>query len=198
MGVRCICTWDGHEIDLLAGESFQGHSEDDRLPCSGLAHHGSDSVAGGRVAASRCSDFTARMRLNPYTRQFDFGDALFSAGVPHFHIRGGYVWEPVTPYYYYATDYRTYSPPSLYFERVSELSGGFSADYAGWHLSGFTRRSLSRAQFVTLGGDTGYSNDCFGIDFMYFKQYTSIGGEQRNSTYLVTVSLKTLGSFGLK
>nr|WP_230975408.1 LPS assembly protein LptD [Acetobacter garciniae] len=198
VGIHGNWTWDGHEIDLLAGESFQEHIEHDRLPYSGLDHHASDIVAGGRVAPNQYFDFTARMRLNPYTHQFDFGDALFSAGLPHFHVRGGYVWEPVTPYYYYATNYRSYSPPSLYFERVNELSGGFSADYSGWHLSGFTRRSLSRKEFVTLGGDAGFNNDCFGIDFMYFKQYTSIGGEQRNSTYLVTVSLKTLGSFGLK
>ncbi len=198
IGVHANWTWDGHEIDLLAGESFQEHIEHDRLPYSGLEHHASDIVARARVAPNEYFDFNARMRLDPYTGKFNFGDALFSAGVPHFRIRGGYVYEPVTPYYYYATNYRSYNPNQLYTVRTNEISGGFSSDWDNWHLSGFARRSLSRHEFVSLGGDIGYTNDCFGLDFMYLKQYTTIGGQQRNSTFLFTLSLKTLGSFGLK
>ncbi|GAN62971.1 organic solvent tolerance protein [Acetobacter indonesiensis NRIC 0313] len=198
VGIHANWTWDGHEVDLLAGESFQEHITHDRIPYSGLDHHASDVVMRARVSPNQYFDFNARMRLDPYTTKVNFGDALFSAGVPHFRIRGGYIYEPVTPYYYYATNYRDYSPPSIYYVKTSELSGGFSTDWANWHLSGFARRSLSRKEFVSLGGDIGYNNDCFGIDFMYLKQYTSIGGQQRNSTYLFTVSLKTLGAFGLK
>ncbi|WP_246856539.1 LPS-assembly protein LptD [Acetobacter vaccinii] len=198
VGVHANWTWNGHVVDLLAGESFQEHIEHDRLPYSGLDHHISDLVARARVSPNQYLDFTARMRLDPHTTTVNFADALFSAGIPHVHIRGGYIWEPVTPYYYYATDYLYGSPPNLYIERTSELSGGASFDWDNWRVSGFTRRSLSRNSFVTVGGDLGYNNDCFGIDFMYLKQYTSVGGQQRNSTYLVTVSLKTLGVFGLK
>ncbi len=198
VGVHANWTWDGHIVDLLAGESFQEHITHDMLPYSGLDHHASDVVARAQVMPSQFFDFTARMRLDPHTTKFNFADALFSAGVPHFRIRGGYVYEPVTPYYYFATNYRAYSPNQLYTERVSELSGGVSTDWRNWHASGFARRSLSRKEFVSLGGDLGYNNDCFGIDFMYLKQYTMIGGQQRNSTYLVTISLKTLGAFGLK
>ncbi len=198
VGIHANWTWDGHEVDLLAGESFQEHITHDRIPYSGLDHHASDLVMRARVSPNQYFDFNARMRLDPYTTKVNFGDALFSAGVPHFRIRGGYVYEPVTPYYYYATNYRDSNPPALYYVKTSELSGGFSTDWENWHLSGFARRSLSRKEFVSLGGDIGYNNDCFGIDFMYLKQYTSIGGQQRNSTYLFTVSLKTLGAFGLK
>ncbi|BBC78883.1 organic solvent tolerance protein [Acetobacter orientalis] len=86
----------------------------------------------------------------------------------------------------------------LYSQKTNELSGGVSSDWDNWHVSAFARRSLSRKEFVSLGGDLGYNNDCFGIDVMYLKQYTTIGGQQRNSSVLFTVSLKTLGSFGLK
>mgnify|MGYP003362111069 FL=1 len=198
VGIHANWTWDGHVVDLLAGESFQQHITHDMLPYSGLDHHASDVVARARVIPSQYFDFTARMRLDPHNTKINFGDALFSAGVPHFRIRGGYVYEPVTPYYYFATNYRAYSPNQLYTTQTSELSGGASVDWRNWHASGFARRSLSRKNFVSLGGDLGYDNDCFGIDFMYLKQYTTIGGQQRNSTYLVTVSLKTLGAFGLK
>ncbi len=198
VGIHANWTWDGHVVDLLAGESFQEHITRDRLPNSGLDHHASDIVARARFIPTQYFDFTARMRLDPHTTKINFGDALFSAGVPHFHIRGGYVYEPVTPYYYFATNYRAYSPTQLYTQQTSELSGGGSVDWRNWYASAFSRRSLSRKTFVSVGGDVGYSNDCFGIDIMYLKQYTYVGGQQRNSTYLVTVSLKTLGAFGLK
>lgn len=198
VGVHANWTWDGHEVDLLAGESFQEHITHDRQPYSGLDHHASDVVMRARVSPNQYFDFTARMRLDPHTSKINFGDALFSAGVPHFRIRGGYVFEPVTPYYYYVNDYRSSNPTQLYYERVNELSGGVSTNWANWYMSGFARRSLSRKQFVSLGGNIGYTNDCFGLDLMYLKQYTTIGGQQRNSTFLFTVSLKTLGSFGLK
>ena len=198
VGLHANWTWDGHEVDLLGGESFQEHINHDRLPYSGLEHHASDIVMRARVVPNQYFDFNGRMRLDPYTKHVNFGDALFSVGVPHFRVRGGYVYEPVTPYYYYATDYRSSGPSSLYYVKTNELSGGFSSDWGAWHLSAFARRSLSRKEFVSLGGDLGYSNDCFGIDVLYMKQYTTIGGQQRNSTVLFTVSLKTLGSFGLK
>ncbi|WP_372360318.1 LPS-assembly protein LptD [Acetobacter orientalis] len=198
VGVHANWTWDGHEVDLLAGESFQEHITHDRLPYSGLDHAASDIVMRGRVSPNQYFNFTARMRLDPYTTKVNFGDALFSAGVRHFRIRGGYVYEPVTPYYYYVSNYRSNGPVPLYSQKTNELSGGVSSDWDNWHVSAFARRSLSRKEFVSLGGDLGYNNDCFGIDVMYLKQYTTIGGQQRNSSVLFTVSLKTLGSFGLK
>ncbi|MFT8656236.1 MAG: LPS assembly protein LptD [Acetobacter papayae] len=198
VGVHANWTWNGHEVDLLAGQSFQEHVEHDRLPYSGLDHHVSDVVARARVAPSEYFSFTSRMRYNPYSSQVDFGDALFNVNVPHLRLNGGYIWEPITPYYYYATDYRTNNLNKLYTTRTSEISGGVSVYWSNWHASIFSRRSLSRQQFVTNGVTAGYGNDCFGIDFMYLKQYTSIGGVQRYSTYLVTLSLKSLGSFGVK
>lgn len=129
-----------------------------------------------RVAPSEYFSFTSRMRYNPYSSQVDFGDALFNVNVPHLRLNGGYIWEPITPYYYYATDYRTNNLNKLYTTRTSEISGGVSVYWSNWHASIFSRRSLSRQQFVTNGVTAGYGNDCFGIDFMYLKQYTSIGG----------------------
>lgn len=98
-------------------------------------------MARARVIPSQYFDFTARMRLDPHKTKINFGDALFSAGVPHFRIRGGYIYEPVTPYYYFATNYRAYSPNQLYTTQTSELSGGVSVDWQNWHASGFSRRS---------------------------------------------------------
>ncbi len=197
VGIHANWSWNGHVIDLLAGNSFQEHIEHNRLPYSGLNHHISDFIARARVSPNQYFDFTARTRLSPYTAAVHFADALFSAGLPHFRVRGGYIYEPVTPYYYYATQtYPIASPYNLYLKPTNELSGGFTSDFGHWHLSAFTRRRLSEHAFTTIGGVIGYNNDCFGINFMYLKQYSYIGGERRNASYYITFSLKTLGSFG--
>ena len=199
IGVHANWTWKGHVIDILAGNSFQEHIQHNRLPYSGLSHHISDFVARARVTPNQYIDFTARTRLSPYTGAVHFADALFSAGVPHFHLRGGYIYQPVTPYYYYATNtYPIGSPYNLYLQPTNELSGGVAVDWDHWHVSAFTRRRLSEESFTTIGGNFGYNNDCFGINFMYLKQYSYIGGQRRNASYFITISLKTLGSFGRK
>ncbi|MBB2197537.1 LPS-assembly protein LptD [Gluconacetobacter sp. 1c LMG 22058] len=196
-GVHANWTWDGHEIDTLVGESVQEHITRNRIPYSGLSHHLSDVVARARIAPNRYVDFTGRTRVDPYAGRIDFGDALFSTGVEHFRVTGGYVYEPVTPYYYYATNLQTSGPPSAYYVRTNELTLGASTSWSGYSLSGFVRRSLSRKEFVSMGGNAGYQNDCFAFNVMYIKQYTSIGGEQRNSTIMFTLTFKTIGAFGI-
>ncbi|MBB2200270.1 LPS-assembly protein LptD [Gluconacetobacter tumulisoli] len=196
-GVHGNWTWNGHEIDTLVGESIQEHIEHDRIPYSGLNHHLSDVVARARIAPNRFIDVTGRMRIDPYAKRIDFGDGLISTGVDHFRITGGYVYEPVTPYYYYATNIQTGSPPAAYDARMNELTLGASTNWQHYHLSGFVRRSLAREQFVAMGGNAGYQNDCFAFNIMYIKQYTSIGGQQRNSTIMFTLTFKTIGSFGI-
>lgn len=198
VGIHGNWTWNGHVVDVLVGESFQEHIQKDRIPYSGLNHHLSDVVGRARIEPTQYFSVTGRARVDPKTGRVNFGDALFSLHGPHFGINGGYLYEPVTPYYYYVNDYRQGNPPSVYYQRTSEISGGVSTTWANWHTSGFARRSLSRKEFVSLGGDVGYQNDCLGLDVMYIKQYTRIGGQSRHSTVLFTLSLKTIGAFGIK
>ncbi|WP_415526115.1 LPS-assembly protein LptD [Gluconobacter sp.] len=197
VGIHQNWSWNGHAIDMLVGESFQEHIDHNRLPYSGLEHHLSDPVARLRVSPNQYVDVTARGRFNPWTHQFDYGEGLISTGVPMFRLTGGYVYAPVTPYYYYATNFREYGPNAPYMIKTSEVTGGFSTHWRNYHASGFFRRSLSRKQFVANGGTIGYSNDCFGLDIMYIKQYTRIGGEQRNETVLFNFTFKTIGTFGI-
>ncbi|MDG6093815.1 LPS assembly protein LptD [Acetobacter sp. AN02] len=203
VGVHGSWVWNGHEVDVLVGQSYQQHIQRNMVPYSGLNHRISDVVGRIRAVPNRFFQFTARGRISPYTGKFNFGDALFSAGVSHFRINGGYVYGPTTPYYYYAEygrnqNYRNSGPPVAYYEKTNEITGGASTYWRNWHASGFARRSLSRKEFVSLGGSVGFQNDCFGLDFMYIKQYTMIGGQSRNSSFLVTFTLKSIGSFGVK
>ncbi|WP_408887806.1 LPS-assembly protein LptD [Novacetimonas hansenii] len=197
VGLHSNWTWDGHQVDVLVGESFQEHVEHDRIPYSGLSHHLSDVVMGARVVPNHFFDFDGKMRLDPYAGRVDFADALGSAGFKYFRVNGGYIYEPVTPYYYYANNPYTSTPPSIYYKPISELTFGASTTWDNWHLAGYIRRSLARQQSVSVGGDAGYQNDCFGIDVMYLKQYTTIGGQQSNSTVMFSLTFKTIGSFGM-
>jgi len=198
VGIHNSWTWNGHEIDTLVGESFQEHIDHNRLPNSGLDHHLSDVVGRIRFVPNDFINLTLRGRMDPTTGKIDMGDGLISAGVPHLHVFGGYVYQPETPYYYYVNNLRHAPPPSVYFQKTNEVTAGVSTNWREYHVSGYARRSLARKEFVALGADLGYSNDCFGIDFLYLKQYTSIGGQQRNSTFLFNLTFKTIGSFGVK
>jgi|GEM_PF-431145 len=190
-------SWNGHSIDIMGGESVQEHIQHNRIPYSGLNHHLSDPVARARISASQYFDVTARGRYDPWHGRVDFGEGLASAGTQLFRVNAGYVYEPVTPYYYYATNYRVGGPTSVYYTPVNEITTGFSSRWRNYHVSAYVRRSLSRKQFVAMGGDIGYSNDCFGLDILGIKQYTTIGGQQRNTTILLNFTFKTIGTFGI-
>lgn len=197
IGVHQNWSWNGHSIDMLVGESIQEHVTHDRPAYSGLDHHLSDPVGRLRVTPSQYFDATVRGRYNPWRGQFDYGESLLSAGVPQFRLMGGYIYAPVTPYYYYNTDMRAGQANPPYLMRTSEITGGFTARWRNYHLSAYTRRSFTRKEFVANGGDVGYANDCFGLDVIYMRQYTFIGGRARYSTVLFNFFFKTIGTFGI-
>ncbi|CAI9121373.1 LPS assembly protein LptD [Acetobacteraceae bacterium LMG 32668] len=193
VGIHSNWIWNGHVVDLLVGESLQEHITRNMPAYSGLDHHVSDPVGRIRISPSRFVDLTARGRYNPWKNRMDYGEGLISTGTELFHVNGGYVYEPVTPYYYYARS----TPPDVYYKPISELSAGISSRWHEYHVSVFGRRALKRKEFVSLGGDLGYNNDCFGLDIFVIKQYTSIGGQQRNTTVLFNFTFKTIGTFGI-
>lgn len=198
IGIHQNWSWNGRSIDMLVGESFQQHITHNRPAYSGLDHHLSDPVGRITFTPNQYVDVTARGRFNPWRKKFDYGEALFSVGIPQFRITGGYVYGPTTPYYYYYTNYRNNGINNdPYNDQTSEITGGVSTRWRQYHLSAYTRRSFSRKQFVATGGDIGYSNDCFGMDVIYIRQYTYIGGQRRNSTVLFNFSFKTIGNFGI-
>ncbi|TPW34952.1 LPS assembly protein LptD [Oecophyllibacter saccharovorans] len=197
VGIHQNWTWNGRSIDMLIGESFQQHITHSMPAYSGLEHHISDPVGRIRLSPSRYFDATVRGRFNPWRKKFDYGESLFSVGDSHFRLLGGYVYAPITPYYYYYTDFNTHAPNLPYLSPTNELTGGFTANWGHYHLSAYTRRAMSRKQFVANGGDVGYSNDCFGLDLIYMRQYTFIGGQRRHDTVLFNFFFKTIGTIGI-
>ncbi|QDH16416.1 LPS-assembly protein LptD [Swingsia samuiensis] len=198
IGIHQNWSWNGHSIDMLFGESIQQHITHNRIPFSGLDHHLSDPIGRIRFNPNRYLDVTARGRYNPWRKRFDYGEGVIGAGVPLFHVTGGYIYEPVTPYYYYSGNYRPNIPSwNPYWKEISELTAGFSTQWRNYHASAFIRRSLSRKEQVATGGTIGYSNDCFGLDLIVIDQNTRIGGQRRYSTVLMNFTFKTIGTFGI-
>lgn len=212
-------TWRGHIVDMLIGESVQAkvhHRMDEQLPVNdGLnGHHLSDPVGRITFSPNRYVDVTARGRFNPWRKKFDYAEGLVNLGVPAFKINGGYIYEPTNPYYYYAGGREgsgmaglgraaclargeMNSAGTCYSAHTNEVSAGFTAKWRAYHLSGFMRRNLETGRFVSTGGEAGYANDCFGLNLIWMKQYTYIGGQRRNNTFLLNFYLKTIGTFGM-
>ncbi|MDI2112369.1 LPS-assembly protein LptD [Commensalibacter nepenthis] len=198
VGIHGNWAWNGKQVDFLVGQSYQEHVTKNLPRNSGVNRHMSDVIARLRFAPTQYFATTARTRIDPYSGDITYGEGIFNAGFKHFGINGGYIYEPITPYYYYfGNPFTAQGPSSLYDRKTSELTLGASTDWEHWHASAFGRRSLSRKQNVSIGGNAGYRNDCFSMDVIYLKQYTMINGDQNSDTVLFMLTFKTLGTFGI-
>ena len=198
VGLHGNWSFDGHQIDALVGESYQEHVDQNQLPDSGLSTHASDIVSRLSVAPTPWLDFTFRDRLDHETGQTHFADALASAGVPLFSVSGGYIYTSRSYYYYYNQNPYTLGPASSFFVPTNEATLGLSSTYKGYHIGAYGRRDLATNQFVAIGGDVSYTNDCFIFDVALNKRYTSINGDSGDTSILFTVTFKTLGTFPIK
>ncbi|CAK7192032.1 LPS-assembly protein LptD [Commensalibacter sp. Nvir] len=197
VGIHGNWAWNGHQIDFLVGQSYQEHLPINMPKYSGLNHHMSDVVSRLRLSPTQWFSTTGRARIDPYSGSVNFGEGVFNAGFRHFGFNGGYVYQPITPYYYFNNSINSQGLSSEYLTKVSEISYGASTDWDHWHASVFGRRSISRKENVALGGSLGYRNECFSLDTIYFKQYTMINGEENSDTLLFMLTFKTLGTFGI-
>lgn len=203
VGLHQNWSWNGRSVDVLIGESFIQHPNRGGpayMRYSGVNHTFSDPVGRIQMTPSRFVDVTARGRFNPYSKHFDYGEGLVSAGIPIFRVMAGYVYEPRTPYYYYYTprtnrmDQSRVNNPFL--GKVSELTGGVTGRWKEYSFAYYTRRSIARKQFVANGGTVGYSNECFTLNVYASRQNTYIGGRRPNVTVGFSVTFNSLGTFG--
>ena len=189
-------TFGGHQIDALVGESYQEHIDQNQLPNSGLATHASDIVSRLSFTPARWLDFTVRDRLDHDTGQTRFADGLVTAGVPLLTVTGGYIYNSRSYYYYYSSNpFTTAGPPAAFLVPTNEGTLGVSSTWKQFRISGYGRRDLATNQFVALGGDVSYTNDCFIFDVSFNRRYTTINGDSGDSSILFTLTFKTLGTF---
>ena len=195
VGLHGNWSFDGKQIDALVGQSYQEHIDRNQLPDSGLSTHASDIVSRITFTPTRWLDVTARDRLDHETGQTRFADGLITAGVPLFTLTGGYVYNSRSYYYYYNQNPYTLGPVAAFYVPTNEATLGASSTWRSWRVSGYGRRDLATNQFVALGGNVAYTNDCFIFDVSLNRRYTTINGDSGDTSILFTLTFKTLGTF---
>lgn len=195
VGLHGNWTFGGRQIDALVGQSYQEHIDHNQIPNSGLDTHVSDIVSRLSFSPVRWLDFTVRDRMDHNTGQTHFADGLVSAGVPLFTVTGGYIYNSKSYYYYYNNNPYTSAPAAAYYVPENEGTLGVSSTWKNYRISAYGQRDLATNRFVALGGDVGYSNDCFIFDVSFNRRYTNINGDTGDTTILFTLTFKTIGTF---
>ena len=184
------------QLDALVGESFRQHVDHDLLPLTGLENHASDLVARATYTPAGWLDVTGRTRVNPHNGDVTFADGLFSAGTTLLRFNAGYIYDQRNPYTLY--DALAYTPtlPAAYFVPRSEVEVGLNSRRGPYRFSGFARRDIKNNQMIAVGARGTYENECLIFDANFFRRYTSILGDNGDTTILFTVTFKTIGAIG--
>ena len=194
-GLHANWSWGSKQIDALVGQSYQEHIDYNQVPDSGLLTHASDLVGRVTFVPARWLDFTARGRFDHDSGQTRFADGLTSFGTDLFRVSAGYIYNSHDIYYYYDTNIRTQKPLLLYFQPTNEATLGFSSRFKQYRVSSFLRRDLATNRFVAIGADGAFENDCFIFDVSYVRRYTTLNGDNGDTSILFTITFKTIGAF---
>ena len=186
--------------------------------------HLSDIVGRVNLSLSPLADFTARTRVNHDNGDITFADAITSFGVPIAHFNFGYIYSADNPYLLYlnnfnlgdtitfltpsvpvsgqpatytATPYLVKGLPADYFTPRQEVTAAFSTHFSQYTFNVNARRDVQTGQLVSAGGDAKWENECIIFDIFANRRFTSIGGDNGDTTVLFTITLKSIGGFGV-
>jgi LPS-assembly protein len=166
--------------------------------------HLSDIVARAQLVPNKWINFTARARVDHQTGDLRFADVVSDFGNGPVRFNLGYLYDSANPYLLYDSD--PYVPGYLattnnvntgYYTPRNEVSGGVSLKYGHFKLTGDARRDLATGQMDSVGGHVNYEDECTIFDIFVYRRYTSINGDSGNTTILFTITLKTVGQFGI-
>ena len=187
----------GTTFDGLLGQSYRTNKDNLFPEASGLHDQVSDVVA--RVSYSPASwlNLTYRTRLDHHNLATRMADALATVGVPKFSVSGGYIYTTYNPYTLFDQPLPPPTSSAFYVPR-NEISLGASSNWGKWRFSGWMRRSLQTNQMVGVGSDAVYEDECYIMDFRFYRRYTSYNGDHGSTTLLLQLTFKTIGQFGFK
>ena len=80
----------------------------------------------------------------------------------------------------------------------NEVSAGVSSHFGRYTVSAGARRDLETGQMVSAQGEFKYEDECTIFDFLLSRRYTSINGDNGNTTILFTLTLKNSGPVQLQ
>ncbi len=206
----------GQKLEGLVGASYQEHIDHDLYPqfqpYNGFetGNHLSDIVARLNYVPNRLVDFTARTRVNHDNGDITFADATTHFGVPVAHFDLGYNYSANNPYFLYLNDFNLGNTvsvfntrllikgvPADYFIPRQEVTAGFSSHFRQYTLNVSARRDLQTGQLVGAGGDIKWENECLIFDLFANRRFTSIAGDNGDTTIVFNITLKSIGGFGV-
>jgi len=144
-------------------------------------------VARASFALTTWFNLTYRTPLDHKTFATRMADALATFGVQKFAVSTGHILHGQPP-----------PAGSPYYTPRSEVTVAVSSNWG--KLSDYrlgARRNIQLSQMVAVGGDP-YEDECYILDFQFYKRYTLFNGDYDATTVLVQMTLKAVGQFGSK
>ncbi len=115
--------------------------------------------------------------------------------MPKLRITAGYLYSTFNPYTYYDTP----PPPAAGHGLLHAARRDHARrldDVGSLPGSVYGRRNLSTNQFVSVGAEGAYEDECYIFDVKFFRRYTSVNNDSGSTTVLFQITLKTVGQFG--
>jgi len=184
----------GGNLNMLFGESYQ------LFGLNSFAVGDITNTGLGSGLDTTRSDYVARVAFQPnqiysFTSRFRFDQSDFSLQRLEVEARATFDrWNASVLYGDYAAQ------PQLGFltRRDGVLTSGAYKVSENWVVNGGIRYDIQNAKLSQTRLGLGYIDDCFIMSFQYYADYTFSGNVAPNQTYLLQVSLRTLGGTGFQ
>ena len=187
----------GTALDGLIGQSYNSQTSPWLPSFSGLQDKVSDVVGHLSFTPASWLDTTYRFRLDHRNLTMRTSDVTASAGFGRYRIVAGYLYSTFDPYYFF--DQPLPLPAnSPYFTPRNEVTLAANAGWGAYRFDAFARRDLTDRKMISIGGDAIYEDECFIMDFKFYRRYTSLNGDSGSTTVLIQLTFKTIGQFGFK
>ncbi len=185
----------GTSFDGLIGQSYRTDRNNDVAQVTGLRDTASDVVARASFAPTSWLDLTYRTRLDKKSGAVRFADALGTVGGSLLRVTGGYLYTSYDPYAVFDV-----APPppasSSFYKPRNEVTLGASSRHGAYSVSGYVRRDLATNRMVVVAGNAAYEDECYILQMLFLRRYTSYNGDGGSSTILFQMTFKTIGQFG--
>jgi LPS-assembly protein len=182
----------GQIVDAQIGQGYRLRPDDAFPVGSGLEQTVTDLVSHVSYTPNQYFDITARERFDHRDMELRFADALVTTGPSWLHLTGGYIYDRFNPFAYYdTTPTGVLSGPAR-----DEAALGVATNYGHWRLSANVRRDMQLGKMVSAGGTLAYENECIILSVNAGRRFTSLNGDNGDTTLLFQLTLKTVGTFG--
>jgi LPS-assembly protein len=187
----------GTTFDGLIGQSYRTTKNNLFPQESGLHDQVSDVVARASFSPTSWLNLTYRTRLDHRNLATRMADAVASVGGPRLTVSGGYIYTTFNPYTFFDQP----APPPVgnsFYTPRNEISLGASSSWGQYRFGAWARRNLQNNQMVAVGANAAYEDECYILDFRFYRRYTSYNGDNGSTTLLLQMTFKTVGQFGFK